>query len=245
VVFSTQWDFWVSASYALQGLERVRPDVLVLDPELLRRSWYVRGLGRRAPDLAQAARPALDRFLAEVRPFEAGRPFTPAVIEEAYVGMLDALIDAARASRPVLVTADVDRRFAPTMRRVPYGLALWLRPDSAYVAQAFPQWRFRPPGGETDPLAVTMRRLYAQILVSRAAYEDAGGHKGLAARYGEYALTFDPRIDPSRIPPLPLGGRDGVMEQQRYFDRVRAQVEAIRQAGSADTTGTEGSRPIP
>lgn len=245
VVLSTQWDYFVSPSYVVQALEGVRPDVTVLDPELLRRSWYVRGIERRAPDLFAAARPALEHFLREVRPFEAGRPFDPGVVDAAYVGMVDALVEAAGPARPVLVTPDVDRRFGARFERVPLRLALLLVSNAAYVPQEFPAWRFRPWRGALDERVVTTHRLYAQALVSRAAYEEAHGDGALARRYGEYAETFDPRIDPARIPPLPLGGREGVLERLRFFARIRDQLRRGPPAPAGPGEGVEPQRPIP
>ena len=40
IVFSYQWDYFISASYYFQLIEDYRKDVKVIDKELLRRSWY-------------------------------------------------------------------------------------------------------------------------------------------------------------------------------------------------------------
>ncbi|MDH7516084.1 MAG: DUF2723 domain-containing protein, partial [Bacteroidota bacterium] len=51
IILSYQWDYWVSASYYYQLVERLRPDVVVIDKELLRRSWYFEQLRRWHPDI--------------------------------------------------------------------------------------------------------------------------------------------------------------------------------------------------
>ncbi len=56
VLLSSQWDYTSSAGYYIEGVERFRPDVLMLDPELLRRSWYLTELAGRDPQLARANR---------------------------------------------------------------------------------------------------------------------------------------------------------------------------------------------
>ena len=44
IIFSTQWDFWVSGAFYYQLVEHVRPDVLVIDKAMLRdRPWYYAG----------------------------------------------------------------------------------------------------------------------------------------------------------------------------------------------------------
>ena len=40
IIFSYQWDYFISASYYYQFVEDYRKDVTVIDKELLRRSWY-------------------------------------------------------------------------------------------------------------------------------------------------------------------------------------------------------------
>ena len=53
IVISYQWDYFVSASYYLQVVEGFRPDVIVVDKELIRRSWYIGYLRRRYPALLE------------------------------------------------------------------------------------------------------------------------------------------------------------------------------------------------
>jgi hypothetical protein len=40
IIISSQWDFWVSASWYYNFVKKVRPDLVIIDKELLRRSWY-------------------------------------------------------------------------------------------------------------------------------------------------------------------------------------------------------------
>ena len=64
VVISFQWDYWVSASYYEQIVQHVRPDVTVIDKELLRRSWYLKELEHRCPWVVAASRSEVNAFLA-------------------------------------------------------------------------------------------------------------------------------------------------------------------------------------
>jgi hypothetical protein len=91
LVLSLDWTF-VSPALYLQHVENVRPDVVVLDTELLRRSWYFAYLGKRAPWLAQANKQQIAAFLKEVVKFEAGRPYQPQVVTEKYVAMINNFI---------------------------------------------------------------------------------------------------------------------------------------------------------
>ena len=40
VIFTYQWDYFVSPSYYFQYVERFRKDAVIIDKELMRRSWY-------------------------------------------------------------------------------------------------------------------------------------------------------------------------------------------------------------
>jgi Protein O-mannosyl-transferase TMEM260-like len=88
LVLTPDWTF-VSPALYLQHVENVRPDVVVLDTELLRHSWYFRYLRKRAPWLAESSHEEIISFTKELMNFEQGRPYDPDVITEKYVDMLN------------------------------------------------------------------------------------------------------------------------------------------------------------
>ncbi|MBI5711109.1 MAG: DUF2723 domain-containing protein [Candidatus Eisenbacteria bacterium] len=222
VLISSQWDYTSSAGYYVQGVERFRSDVLMLDPELMRRSWYLAGLAGRDPQLARAAAPEIARFQHEVQPFERERPYDADVIQSAYVGMIDALLERAmERGRPVFVTREVSPEIGARWRRIPVQLALELRPDSNYVPQEFPRWRFRPWQARVDPYVATTHLIYGQAAAARMMYEGRFGRLELARRYGRYALTFDPGLRAQEVPPLPLDGPEITAQSIRFFDVLR------------------------
>ena len=53
VIFSYQWDYFISASYYYQYVENFRKDVTVIDKELLRRSWYFNQINNHDPKSSQ------------------------------------------------------------------------------------------------------------------------------------------------------------------------------------------------
>lgn len=94
LVLSDDWTF-VSPALYLQYVENIRPDVVVLDTELLRRSWYLRYVEKRAPWLAQANQEDIRDFLKEVVKFEADRPYDREFITQKYVAMINNFISTA------------------------------------------------------------------------------------------------------------------------------------------------------
>ncbi|HMK39643.1 MAG TPA: DUF2723 domain-containing protein, partial [Bacteroidota bacterium] len=138
VVFSYQWDYWVSASYYYQIVEGVRPDVTVIDKELLRRSWYLRELEHRRPWLIASSRIEVNAFLAQVDLFEHGLPYDPAAIQAKYVGMIESFIRRSMSARPVYVTGEIEPEFTRGLFRVPEGLAFRLTPVQGEIPSPLP-----------------------------------------------------------------------------------------------------------
>ncbi len=83
------WDMYSPAIYLQLG-ENLRTDVLLIDYELLRRSWFVRALNKR-DEFAFMRRPA-DEFITFVTPFEQGKPYDPKVLQAAFERMVRSLV---------------------------------------------------------------------------------------------------------------------------------------------------------
>lgn len=191
LVISYQWDHWVSPALYLQNVEGVRPDVLVLDKRLVQRGWYVEQLARRQPRLVRGAEPELRALLRAIEQADAAAGPELGRRVDAF---LQAVVDTVSPERPVYVTLDVEDSFPAGYRQVPEGLALRLyRPERVPPPDA-PVWdefEYRPfarRDGWTDRL----RQYYAAMLLGRGVFQDGAGQPGLAARYFERALAFDP-----------------------------------------------------
>jgi hypothetical protein len=91
LVLAPDWTF-VSPALYLQHVENIRPDVVVLDTELLRRSWYFAYLTKRAPWLAQSSHEEIVSFTKDLKNYEEGRPYDPEMITQRYVDMLNHFI---------------------------------------------------------------------------------------------------------------------------------------------------------
>jgi hypothetical protein len=191
LVFSYQWDFWVSASQYYQHVRGERTDVTVIDKELLRRSWYLAQLERTAPWLIAATRVQVDAFLRELTKFEHDLPYDPNVIQARFVEMIQAFIRVGGLTRPVYVTVEVEPEFTVGYQRVPQGLAFRLFADSAFHPTAFPEFQTRPIHG-SGRLESQMRVLYGGAFSARGEYYFARGERNEALRCYEEALKHDP-----------------------------------------------------
>jgi hypothetical protein len=88
------WDPFSFPLMYYQYVERKRPDLLVLDQMLLKRTWYVEGLRRHYPAFAKQCGKEINAFLSEVAPFESKKAYNGESLQRRYIGMINAFIDA-------------------------------------------------------------------------------------------------------------------------------------------------------
>ncbi len=84
VVFSYQWDYFVSESYYFRYVENFRRDVAVIDKELMRRSWYYNQLKTNHPSVLKGLKEDLNGFLTALQPFERSEEYNSDLIEMHY-----------------------------------------------------------------------------------------------------------------------------------------------------------------
>jgi len=232
VLFSSQWDHAVAATYYLQTVEGVRTDVTVIDPELLRRSWYVRELERRDPALMAAADAEAQAFLGEVWAYESGRPYDGGRVQGAFDRMRDAIL--MRTTRPVCATAECDPDPFHRRVRVPQAMAAELSADTGYVALREVSLTYRPWQGRRDHLTAGVGYAYASALAERIGYEARFGRSDQVPALARRALGYHPGFGARDLPPMPLDGRVVTLQSLALFDRLATVV--------ADSAGVAGGQ---
>jgi hypothetical protein len=193
LVITYQWDYFVSASYYLQQVERVRPDVVVVDKELLRRSWYYAQLELQHPWLIANSRAEVNAFLVELRKFEHDLPYNPQLIEARFAAVIRSFIERNAATRPVYVTPEIEPQYTAGMRRVPAGLAERIATAGMADAPAEVRFSFRIPS-RRDGYVDGVVGLYAQAYVRAAVYEAAAGRRESARALVAKALETEPGL---------------------------------------------------
>lgn len=226
-LLSTRWDYLVSPSYYLQEVESVRPDVTVLNPNLLRSAAYLEYFQKRRPELARLAVREIQEYLRLGERAERVDKLSyqdALQAQRAFYRMVNAIVEGAMRTRPVCVTLEVDTLIAPRRQRVPYYLAFVLRFDTSYLPQRSVRYNFRPWVGRVDADVMNIHEMYTVSMLYRANYEALHGRRAVADSYISYALTFDPNIRESDVPPLPLTNREGVLRVIRSYRQLRANV---------------------
>ena len=194
VVLSYQWDYFVSPALYLQHVRRERTDVVVIDKELLRRSWYFAQLERNWPWLVARSRSSIERFLVHLRKFERGLPYSFEEIESSFNAMINDLIQSSMADRAVYVGPEIEPQFGPTLERVPAGLLYRLeKPGSVHPGPALESFRFRPTR-YWSPLVGGLRYQCVRMLAARALWLSEKGLYEQALEAVELARGFDPAM---------------------------------------------------
>jgi hypothetical protein len=194
-----QWDNFVAAAWYLQIVEGYRTDVVVLERELLRRSWYVDQLQHHHPEAVAGSGMEIAAFLNAVRPFERGEPFSGPVIQTAFEAMIASLLRHALTRGPVYFTPEVERVYVAGYRAVPSGLALRAIPEGESIPiLPIPDFPMRPIP-KSGRLIESTRAMYAAAYVNHAYQQGATGNlpaveplliKALAIRPG-YPQAID------------------------------------------------------
>jgi len=192
-VLSYQWDYFVSASYYFQLVEGYRKDVIVVDKELLRRSWYLGQLRRRFPELIESSRKEVSEFLSELHKFEHGEPYDPRIIQARFEDMIHSFLLKSYPKRPIYVTNEIEPEFIRGFQKVPSGLAFRLYQDTSYHPIAPREFNFRPIK-KTDKYSEAVRNFYATAYTNQGIYLALAGKKEDALKQFQKALETKPGL---------------------------------------------------
>ncbi len=107
IIISAQWDYWCSAFWYLQRVENYRPDVVLIEKELMRRTWYPTQFERWHPEIAAKSRIEAEIFMKDLELFESGQPYNPLSIQSKFINLFRSYIEKNIDSIPVFVTLDV------------------------------------------------------------------------------------------------------------------------------------------
>lgn len=149
VVISQQWDFFCSAFWYMQQIEGYRKDVVLIEKELLRRTWYPEQLLRWYPNFVSKAKEPMESYLQDLRVFESdSKAFMldarrSQSIQTKFITLLNSFVSNAISSkRAVFATPDVlqsESDFAASYTPIPYGLTLRLDQSDASPTLCEPQ----------------------------------------------------------------------------------------------------------
>lgn len=204
LLISSQWDYCCSALWYLQKVEGYRPDVVLIEKELLRRTWYLEQLRQWVPDLTAQSAAEMEAFGKSLELFESGKPYPPTIQAE-FEAMINSFIDKSIDARPVYLTQDVmqtEKGVATGLAKIPQGLALRLvrenavPSDSAGIETRFEtRFNFAPflsvESDETNHLKVGIRQTASVGVAQCGRYAAMRGKRDEAQQFLTLALQLD------------------------------------------------------
>jgi hypothetical protein len=188
IVLSYQWDYFVSASYYFQRVKNIRPDIVVLDKELFRRSWYFSQLERMYPIIMSRSKQEIELFQQELFKFEHDLPFDFSVIEGRYSALLRSFIEK-NDSVSFYVSPEIETQYTIGYNRIPEGLLFRLTKDSMYIPVGFPKIQFRNIS-TADIYSQQVKKLTIDGLLRREMYERGFRKDSLAVLYRQKAIKI-------------------------------------------------------
>lgn len=221
VLFTTRWDILYSGALYLQNVENVRPDVTLVNVNMLPDRVYLSQTLDKNPVFKKVSE-RIRAFVNERKMFDM-KPETRRARNRAYYTTFYRMVNGiiATCGRPVFVTAEVEGKVGYGWNRVPYGLALRLTPDSAYLPQQPFNYRFSLPARRLEPDVMSASLFYANALLDRSNYEAAHASTVAAGQFAAQAATFDPGIEVQDVPTFPMGNEKYVKDGSRFFKSLQ------------------------
>jgi hypothetical protein len=87
------WDPYSFPLMYYQFVEHKRPDLLVIDQQLLKRSWYIHWLTLHYPDFTKPSEKEIAAFLNAIAPFESNQQYNGEILQQSYIAMINSFID--------------------------------------------------------------------------------------------------------------------------------------------------------
>jgi len=210
----------VSPMFYAQEIEQLRPDVKVVDINLLRRSWYFDYLKHAYPGLIERSREKIDVFVENLKEWErdprafARSPALTQRISAAFLEMIQSIVTNESRVAPVYMTNDLvssdsvngelTRWLTQKYQLVPQGLVFNLAdaqgfhdsPDVHLEVRGLADGTLR--FGKGDPVNAKVLPSYANMLINRGRYLALFGQHERAIAAFEQALMLNPNLSLAR-----------------------------------------------
>lgn len=157
IIISTQWDFWLSSSIYQQYVKNIRPDLIIIDKELMRKSWYMNHIKTHYADVYAKSKIEFETYLTELLKFEnnTSRYTSPKTesdrqdlikIQNSFINLLNSIVDKNYGERNFFTTFEIEQekneRFGKDYTRVPQGLLIKYSKNKSYEDSPEPQLEF-------------------------------------------------------------------------------------------------------
>lgn len=213
MLLTADWQVYSPFLY-IREVTQQRRDIVVIDLQMLRRSWYYDYLKTQYPDLVKDNRNAVDAFLVELHHWEQDpHAFLNSAalsrkISDRYLEMVLSFVSSHLRQAPVYVTSEVGtgavlenaqltRALTEKYQLAPRGLLFELRTDRDFqpddgrlITRGLADGTFRY--APDDVVSLKVLPAYITMLTNRGRYLEAYGRDDEAMQFYERALLLDP-----------------------------------------------------
>ncbi len=217
LLLTLDWQI-ASPMFYVREIEHMRPDVKVVDVNLLRRLWYFDYLKRAYPELIGRSRDKVDSFVAELKQWDndpkayANDAMLTQRIASKFQDMITSFVTREREIASVYITNDLvfqteqkDKELTEWLtsryQLVPHGLVFKLEADRGFhdPGQLHLETRGLTDGTlkfETDDVvSLKVLPVYETMLVNRGRYFSFYERYAQAAEAFRVALALDPALE--------------------------------------------------
>jgi hypothetical protein len=197
VVFASLWDYFISPSYYYQIVRHVRPDLIIVDLELLKnRPWYFIQLNREYPGFFNGSEVQVNAFLADLDKFEKGEPFNPHSIQSRWVNLLNELAASLLPGHAVYADPRIVDEFPSDFGRLPQGLFIRLL-GKGEKADWKPLTAHFSPGTFHNEVTSDLQRYFALMYTYHAYWLLTQNRAQESSEFVQRALKVDPAFVPA------------------------------------------------
>lgn len=219
LLLTDDWQVYSPLLY-LREIEGIRKDVIAIDIQQLRRSWYYDYLGSAYPEMISAARDKVDAFLEDLRHWEQD----PKLYEQdvtlnerintRFYDMIEAFVTNQAASAPVYITSNIatntqgqNHELTEWLRKAydlaPRGLIFQVINKGSLAEPADVQLQMRGLNDGTlkfaddDVVKLKVLPVYVVMLTNRGLFLAAYGRQDRAIAAFKEALAINPNYKPA------------------------------------------------
>lgn len=136
-VYLTQdWQIY-SPLFYFQHIYNKRPDIISIDINLLKRSWYVEHIANYYPEMGKFSSSEIKNFLQKVSRFEKGLSYDADDLQKAYINLINSFIKYSHSKNQATYLGLIaEEGVAAFYKRIPIGLVFYLTDNDLQYLEA-------------------------------------------------------------------------------------------------------------
>lgn len=184
IIYSAQWDFFVAASYYYQYVKNIRPDLVIIDKELLRKSWYLDYVRDHYPEIYNRSFAEFEAYKVELLKFEKNtkryvQPQTQADhldlrnIQTTFANLQNSLVDRNYDDRPFFTSFEIEQNpsehFGQEYFKIPEGVLIRYKKENESDNNPEQNYKYTIPEGDGYHQTF-IRNAYVQGFLQRSNF---------------------------------------------------------------------------